>query len=123
MSAPVAPGSPVLIPKTVAVPKGDIMGIIFSALGAATIIISVILQYFVVDHGSSNQLTIDAEVQKSIWAVLTGVVLFIIGFVLWLLFSSYSNKYFAVFLLAFSSFVIGNIAVILSLYQVTVTKN
>ena len=120
MSAP--PVAPVLT-KTVSVPKGDTMGIIFSVLGAATIIISVILQYFVVDHGSSNQLTIDAEVQKSIWAVLTGVVLLIIGFVLWLLFSSYSNKYFAVFLLAFSSFVIGNIAVILSLYQVTVTKN
>ena len=110
-------------PRTSVIPKTETWGIIFSALGAITVIGSVILQYFVIDHGSSNQLTIDGEVQKSIWAVLTGVVLFIVGFILWILFSSVANKYLAVFLLAFSSFVIGNIAVVMSLYQVTVTKN
>jgi len=109
-------------PKTLPVPKAETWGIIVSVLGIFTVIVSVILQYFIIDHGSSNQLTIDAEVQKNIYAVLTGVILFIVGFILWISFSSYDNKYLAVFLLAFSSFIVSNIAVVLSLYQVTVTK-
>jgi hypothetical protein len=86
-----------------------------------TVIISLGLQFFIIDHGSSNQLTIDAEVKKSIWGVLTGIILFVLGFVLWLWFSTWRNKYLPVFILSFGSYVVANIAVMLSLYQVTVS--
>jgi hypothetical protein len=104
------------------VPKSESWGLVFAGLGIVTVICSVMLQFFVIGHGSSNQITIDTEVQKNLYGVLTGVVLFIIGFVLWLWFSTLRNKYLAVFLLSFSSYIIANIAVVLSLYQVTVTK-
>ena len=104
------------------IPKADSWGLIFSSVGLLTVIISLIVQFYIIDHGSSNQLTIDAEVQKSVWGVLTGIILFILGFVLWLWFSTWRNKYLPVFLLSFSSYIVANLAVMLSLYQVQLSK-
>jgi hypothetical protein len=104
------------------VPKGDTWGILFSVFGIITIVVSLYLQFSVLDHGSSNQLTIDAEVQKSIWGVLTGVLFFVIGIVLWLWFSTLKNKYMPVFLLSLLSYIGANTAIMLSLYQVQVNK-
>jgi hypothetical protein len=108
-------------PQLSVLPKAESWGLIFTAVGMLTVIISLVLQFFIIDHGSSNQLTIDAEVKKSVWGVLTGIILFVLGFVLWLWFSTWRNKYLPVFLLSFGSYVVANIAVMLSLYQVTVT--
>ena len=107
----------------VTVPKGETWGLLLSGLGIATVISALVIQFFVIDHGSSNQITIDTEVQKSIYAVLTGVVMFILGFILWIYFSSFSNRYLPIFLLSFVSYIVANVAVVLSLYQVTVVKN
>jgi hypothetical protein len=104
------------------VPKGETWGLLLSGLGIATVISALVIQFFVIDHGSSNQITIDTEVQKSIYAVLTGVVMFILGFVLWIYFSSFTNRYLPVFLLSFVSYIVANVAVVMSLYQVTVVK-
>jgi hypothetical protein len=104
------------------VPKGDTWGIIFSVVGVLIIIVSLYLQFSVLDHGSSNQLTIDAEVQKSIWGVLTGILFFVFGIILWLWFSTLKNKYMPVFLLSLLSYVGANTAIMLSLYQVQVNK-
>jgi hypothetical protein len=104
------------------VPKGDTWGIIFSVVGVLIIIVSMYLQFSVLDHGSSNQLTIDAEVQKSIWGVLTGILFFVFGIILWLWFSSLKNKYMPVFLLSLLSYIGANTAIMLSLYQVQVNK-
>jgi hypothetical protein len=103
------------------VPKAESWGLIFTAIGMLTVVVSLILQFYIIDHGSSNQLTIDAEVQKSAWGVLTGIILFLLGFILWLWFSTWRNKYLPVFLLSFGSYMVANVAVMLSLYQVTVT--
>jgi len=108
-------------PQMSILPKADSWGLIFTAVGLGTVLISLIVQFYIIDHGSSNQLTIDAEVQKSVWGILTGIILFVLGFVLWLWFSTWRNKYLPVFLLSFASYVVANIAVMLSLYQVQVT--
>jgi hypothetical protein len=110
-------------PSIVTIPKGETWGIVMSAVGILIITASFTLQYYIIDHGSSNQITIDNEMQKNVYIVLTGIVLFIVGFVLWLWFSAIKNKYMATFLVAFISFAIANTAVLLSLYQVTVTKS
>jgi hypothetical protein len=104
------------------VPKGDTWGVIFSVVGVLIIIVSLYLQFSVLDHGSSNQLTIDAEVQKSIWGVLTGILFFVFGIILWLWFSTMKNKYMPVFLLSLLSYIGANTAIMLSLYQVQVNK-
>ena len=104
------------------VPTGDTWGIIFSVIGIVLIIVSLSLQFSILDHGSSNQLTIDAEVQKSIWGVLTGILFFVIGYVLWIWFSTFKNKYMPIFLLSLVSYIGANTAIMLSLYQVQVMK-
>lgn len=104
------------------IPRGDTWGIILAILGVITVVISLVVQFQVIDNGSSNQLTIDSEVSKNIWGVFTGILLFVIGYVLWISFSSFKHKYLAVFLLAFSSYIVANFAVMLSLYQVQLTK-
>ena len=93
-----------------------------SVIGIIVVIVSLILQFSVIDHGTSNQLTVDDRVRTNIISVLTGVSVFAVGFALWLLFTRIANKYLAVFLLAFASLFISQIAVVFSLYQVTVTK-
>jgi hypothetical protein len=65
-------------------PRGDTWGIIFASVGILTVIISLIVQFSVIDNGTSNQLTIDAEVSKNIWGVFTGILLFVIGYALWI---------------------------------------
>lgn len=104
------------------VPKGDTWGILLASAGVLTVLISLLVQFSVIDNGTSNQLTIDTETSKNIWGVLTGIILFVVGYVLWITFSTYKNKYLAIFLLAFSSYILANFAVMLSLYQVQLTK-
>ena len=104
------------------IPRGDTWGIILASLGVITVIISLLVQFSVIDNGSSNQLTVDAEVSKNIWGIFTGIILFVVGYVLWITFSSFKHKYLAIFLLAFSSYIVANFAVMLSLYQVQLTK-
>jgi CDP-diglyceride synthetase len=103
-------------------PKGDTWGIIISVLGMVLISVALGLQFSVLDHGSSNQLTIDAEVNKTIWGVLTGVVLLVFGFVLWIWFSTFKNKYLVLFLFSLFSYIVANTALMFSLYQVQLTK-
>lgn len=124
MNASKPPTAGIKPPAAIAdiVPRGDTWGIILSSLGVITVIISLLVQFSVIDNGSSNQLTVDAEVSKNIWGVFTGIILFVVGYVLWITFSDFKHKYLATFLLAFSSYIVANFAVMLSLYQVQLTK-
>jgi hypothetical protein len=97
-------------------------GVGIASIGVITVIISLMFQFRTIDHGTSNQLTIDDRINTNVTSVLTGVSLFAVGYALWLLFTRVANKYLATFLIAFASLFISNIAVVLSLYQVTVTK-
>jgi hypothetical protein len=98
------------------------LGILLAIFGVAIVVISTVLQFYNLDHGSSNQITIDTQVNTNIITVLTGISFFAVGFIIWLIFSDTANKYLAVFLLAFSSYFLGNLALLFSLYQVNVVK-
>jgi hypothetical protein len=99
------------------------LGILLACFGIFIVILSTFLQFYNLDHGSSNQLTIDKEVSTNILCVLTGASFLAVGFILWIMFSDMTNKYLAVFMLAFSSYVLSNVAILFSLYQVNVVKN
>ena len=60
------------------IPVWETFGFGAAIAGIVGIIISLLLQFFIIDHGSSNQLTIDAEVQKTGWGVLGCIILFIL---------------------------------------------
>jgi len=105
----------------VKVPAWGNWGIVMAATGIVIVIGSLALQFIVVNHGSSGQVTIDTSMNTSLWAVLTGVSLFALGFVLWILFKTTQYQYLAVFALAFTSFCVAEFALLSSLYQVTVT--
>ena len=100
------------------------LGIMVSAVGVIILVISVGLQYSVVGHGSSGQLVISSSLKNSFWLVLTGGVLLALGVLMWLTFATFSEgKYLALFILAFSSYFIANMALLCSLYQVNISMS
>lgn len=98
------------------------LGLLLSVFGVLVVAISSFLQFYYLDHGSSNQITIEKEISTNIICVLTGISFFAVGFILWIMFSHMSNKYLAIFMLAFSSYLLSNIAILFSLYQVNVVS-
>ena len=102
-------------------PKGDTIGFIIFLLGILTIVIGLTTQFFIIDHGSSGQLTIQNELNKTLWCILIAVILGIVGYVLWIIYAKDHNRYLQTFLMAFTSLVIANVALLTSLYQVQVS--
>ena len=86
-------------------------------------IISTTIQFYNINHGSSNQITIASEMKTNITCVMTGISLFIVGFILWVMFNETSNKYLAIFFVSFTSFILANMAILFSLYQVHVVQS
>jgi hypothetical protein len=98
------------------------LGLLLAVFGVLVVAISSFLQFYYLDYGSSNQITIEKEIGTNIICVLTGISFFAVGFILWIMFSDMSNKYLAVFMLAFSSYLLSNMAILFSLYQVNVVS-
>lgn len=99
------------------------MGLIAWIAGLLTIVISMTLQLWTLDHGTSGQLAIDSGLHTALWPGLTGVVLLAVGLMVWILFNENERyKYPALFLLAFSSYVMANFAIYASSKQVTVAN-
>jgi hypothetical protein len=97
--------------------------IVLSSVGTLTILISMIVQMSSLYSGSSGQLKIDKTRDMSLSAILTGAVLAAIGFGLYIRTlndAPGSGKFLMVYLLAFSSFFIANMALMFSTVQVTV---
>lgn len=104
-------------------PKASTMGLIAWIAGLLTIVVSMTLQLFTLDHGTSGQLAIDSGLHTTLWPGLTGVVLLAVGLMFWILFNENERyKYPALFLLAFSSYVMSNFAIYASSKQVTVAN-
>jgi hypothetical protein len=103
-------------------PTMNWVGIGLQVLGVLVVTISLILQFFIIDNGSSGQLTVDNEMKKSLVPILTGATLFIVGYLLWVYFNTFRNKYLPMFALAFSSYFIANFALMSSLYQVQLSR-
>ena len=112
--SPVPPTSPTINKPTI--------GIFVVVIGVICVIGSLIAQSFIIDHGSSNQLTIDSQNNQTMIGVFTGIVLFALGLIIWIWFSTWRNKYLPLFLLSFSSYIVANIAAVFSLYQVQLYK-
>ncbi len=97
--------------------------IVLASVGTLTILISMIVQMSSLYSGSSGQLQIDKTRDMSLSAILLGAVLAAIGFGLYIRTlndAPGSGKFLMVYLLAFSSFFIANMALMFSTVQVTV---
>jgi hypothetical protein len=104
-------------------PKASTMGLIAWIAGLITITVSMTLQLWTLDHGTSGQLAIDSGLKTALWPGLTGAVLLAVGFMVWILFNENERyKYPALFILAFSSYVMANFAIYASSKQVTVAN-
>jgi hypothetical protein len=83
--------------------------------------ISMTVQLFTLNHGTSGQLAIDTGLHTALWPVLTGAILLAVGFTMWNLLSENKGySYPALFMLAFSSYIMANFAIFASTKQVTV---
>jgi uncharacterized membrane protein len=81
-----------------------------------------IAQFFVIDHGSSGQLTIDSTLNSGLWATILAIILGIVGVALGIYLNTTAQRpYIWIFSIAFISFIISNFAVFLSLHQVQVS--
>jgi hypothetical protein len=97
--------------------------IVLASVGTLTILISMIVQMSSLYSGSSGQLDIDKSRMMSLPGILLGAVLAAIGFGLYIRTlndAPGSGKFLMVYLLAFSSFFIANMALMFSTVQVTV---
>jgi len=122
-SVPTAVRAPTNTNSAVKAPKASTMGLIAWIAGLLTIVISMTLQLWTLDHGTSGQLAIDSGLHTALWPGLTGVVLLAVGLMVWILFNENERyKYPALFLLAFSSYVMANFAIYASSKQVTVAN-
>jgi len=97
------------------------MGLVGWILGLITIIVTITLQLYTLDNGSSGQLAIDSGLNTALWPGLIGVVLLAVGMMTWILLNQNEGyKYPALFMLAFSSYIMANFAMYSSSKQVTV---
>jgi hypothetical protein len=98
--------------------------IILASVGTLTILISMIVQMSSLYSGSSGQLEIDkTRNTTNLATILAGAVLAAIGFGFYISTlndAPGSGKFLMVYLLAFSSFFIANMALMFSTVQVTV---
>ena len=100
------------------------ISLIFAAVGVITVAVSLTIQIFTLNNGSAGQLQVDSGLNVTLWCTLTGVMLFAVGFSVWLLLSKLDmkSKFLVVFLLAASSYILSNIAILMSSLQVTVAS-
>ena len=97
--------------------------IVAASVGTLTILISMIVQMSSLYSGSSGQLEIDRTREMSLPVILLGAVIAGLGFGFYIRAlndAPGSGKFLMVYLLAFSSFFIANMALMFSTVQVTV---
>jgi len=104
-----------------AVPKYDNWGLVLSCTGILLLVISLSIQYSIINNGSSGQIVIDTSLTQSGWIIGSGTLLLLIGVALYLAFNTSDQKYNLIFILAFSSYFIANMALLFSLYQVNLS--
>jgi hypothetical protein len=104
--------------------NGNMFGIALSVLGGLGVVGAVAAQAFAIDHGS-NQKPIDANNITTVWSIIIGVILLVVGVVLWFHFQTVGgeNKYLYAYGLAFSSYIVATIALYMSTIQVIVRES
>ena len=102
-------------------PTKSSWGLILWVAGIIFISVSMTIQLFTLSHGTSGQLAIDTGLHAALWPVLIGAILIAVGFTMWNLLSEHKGySYPALFMLAFSSYIMANFAIFASTKQVTV---
>lgn len=124
---PVAAGGPPVAAATgttVVRTRMNLVGIVLSVIGGCGVIAAVAAQAFAIDHGS-NQKPIDANNITTVWSIIIGIILLIVGVVFWFHFQTVGGeyKYMYAYGLAFSSYIVATIALYMSTIQVIVRES
>ncbi len=90
--------------------------------GIATVAISLATQYAVIDHGTSGQVTIESNMSSIGWGIGTGLLITFVGLVLYRFMNMSDRAFLWLFAFSWLGFVLANIAIMFSLYQVQLTK-
>ena len=89
--------------------------------GLITVLVSLIVQIFAIDHGTSGQLTIDTGMHAALWPPIIGGAIFAVAFTIWIyLQKDEKSKFIYLYLLVASSYLLSNVALYYSTRQVTV---
>lgn len=89
--------------------------------GIITVLVSLIVQMFTIDHGTSGQLTIDTGMHAAIWPALIGAAIFAFSFTIWIMTQTDEKyKFIYLFLLVSLSYLLSNVALFYSTRQVKV---
>lgn len=90
--------------------------------GIVTAAVAMAFQFAVIDHGSSGQLTIESNMNGIGWGIGLGLVITLVGLLLYRTIYSSERAFLWLFGFAWFGFLLGNIAIMLSLYQVQLTQ-
>ena len=96
------------------------LGGILGALGIVVFVVMLILQVFAINNGASSQDKIDTEMKKVGWGIGTAGILVILAFAIYYYYNTSERPLLLLFVLSFVSYLLSNIAILTSLYQVTV---
>jgi hypothetical protein len=97
-------------------------GIIMTIVGVIAIISQSVTQLLTIDHGTSGQLTIDSNMNETIAIVMTSTIIIILGGFLFIYFKYASERPFLIlFFVCLLSYLLSNIAIVLSLYQIHIS--
>jgi len=92
-----------------------------SIAGLVTVLVSLIVQIFTINHGTSGQLSIDTGMHAAIWPALIGATIFAFSFTIWILTQNDEKyKFIYLFLLVCVSYLLSNVALFYSTRQVKV---
>jgi hypothetical protein len=109
---------------TVVRTRMNMAGIALSVLGGVGVIGAVAAQAFAIDHGA-NQKAIEGNNIITVWSIIIGVILLVVGAVLWFHFQTVGGeyKYNMLYGLAFLSYIVATIALYMSTIQVIVRES
>ena len=89
--------------------------------GLITVLVSLIVQIFAIDHGTSGQLTIDTGMNAALWPPIIGAAIFAVAFTIWIMTQKNEKyKFIYLYLLVATSYLLSNVALYYSTRQVTV---
>lgn len=89
--------------------------------GLLTVLVSLVVQIFTIDHGTSGQLTIDSGMHAALWPPIIGGAIFAFAFTYWIVTQKNEKyKFIYLFLLVAVSYLLSNVALFYSTRQVSV---
>ena len=96
------------------------LGGILGGFGILLFITILTLQVSTINNGASSQDKIDTEMKKIAYSFVTAGILFIVGIAIYYYYNTSERPLLLLFSLCFFSYLLSNIAILTSLYQVTV---